>query len=79
MLAEGARIGSTKHYVADESVVDLDECALLAHAVEAVAQGGRASPMDASTCAHGGIVLLSDSLESDEEYLYTRRLRNARG
>tara|TARA_B110000967_G_scaffold180374_1_gene196643 strand:+ start:519 stop:1907 length:1389 start_codon:yes stop_codon:yes gene_type:complete len=71
--------GNTNHYVTDESVVDLDECALLAHSVEAVAQGGRASPMDASTCAHGGIVLLSDSLESDEEYLYTRRLEMPEG
>jgi mevalonate kinase len=67
--------GNSMHYVSDESVVDLDECALLAHAVEAVAQGGRASPMDASTCAHGGIILLSDTLESNEEYLYTRRLK----
>ena len=71
--------GSAKHYVADQSVVDEDECALLAHAVEAVAQGGRASPMDASTCAHGGIILLSDVLESQEEYLYTRRLKMPEG
>jgi mevalonate kinase len=71
--------GSAKHYVADQSVVDEDECALLAHAVEAVSQGGRASPMDASTCAHGGIILLSDVLESQEEYLYTRRLKMPEG
>ncbi|MCP2504331.1 MAG: mevalonate kinase [Candidatus Poseidoniaceae archaeon] len=71
--------GDAKHYVADESIADVDECALLAHAVEAIAQGGRASPMDASTCAHGGIVLLSDSLESQEEYLYTRQLKMPEG
>ena len=73
------KAGKRVHYVSDESVVDLDECALLAHAVEAVAQGGRASPMDASTCAHGGIVLLSDTLESEEDYLYTRRLKMPEG
>ena len=72
-------VGDAKHYVADESIADVDECALLAHAVEAIAQGGRASPMDASTCAHGGIVLLSDSLESQEEYLYTRQLKMPEG
>ncbi|MDE0870240.1 MAG: mevalonate kinase [Candidatus Poseidoniaceae archaeon] len=72
-------VGNANHYVADESIADVDECALLAHAVEAIAQGGRASPMDASTCAHGGIVLLSDSLESQEEYLYTRQLKMPEG
>ncbi|HJL97625.1 MAG TPA: mevalonate kinase [Candidatus Poseidoniaceae archaeon] len=71
--------GKSVHYVSDESVVDLDECALLAHAVEAIAQGGRASPMDASTCAHGGIVLLSDTLESEEDFLYSRRLKIPEG
>tara|TARA_B110001452_G_scaffold223965_1_gene197359 strand:+ start:420 stop:1745 length:1326 start_codon:yes stop_codon:yes gene_type:complete len=71
--------GNAVHYVCDETVVDLDECALLAHAVEAVAQGGRASPMDASTCTHGGIVLLSDSIEPNEEYLYTRQLKMTDG
>ncbi|MFQ3317877.1 MAG: mevalonate kinase [Candidatus Poseidoniaceae archaeon] len=71
--------GNALHYVSDESVVNLDECALLAHAVEAIAQGGRASPMDASTCAHGGIVLLSDSLEPKDEFLYTRRLKTPEG
>ena len=73
------KVGNALHYITDESVVDIDECALLAHAVEAVAQGGRASPMDASTCAHGGIILLSDSLESHAEYLYTRRLKMSEG
>tara|TARA_B100001093_G_scaffold177219_1_gene169883 strand:+ start:31403 stop:32593 length:1191 start_codon:yes stop_codon:yes gene_type:complete len=67
--------GLHMHYLTDSSVVDTDECALLGHAVEAMAQGGRASPMDASTCAHGGIVLLSDTIESNADYLYTRSLK----
>ncbi|MBT3477665.1 MAG: mevalonate kinase [Euryarchaeota archaeon] len=62
------------HYIVGKEVASLDESALLGHAVEAVSQGGRASPMDASTCSHGGAVLLSDSIESDVDYLYTRRL-----
>ena len=55
--------------------VDEDECALLSHAVEASAQGGRASPMDASTCAHGGVLLLSDAIEEDAIHLYQRQLK----
>jgi mevalonate kinase len=62
-----------RHLVGNEAV-SIDECALLGHAVEAAAQGGRASPMDASTCAHGGVVLLSDVLEPEVEHLYQRRL-----
>ena len=65
---------SPNHYLSGEETVSEDECALLGHAVEAVAQKGRASPMDASTCAHGGVVLLSDQLESDFDFLYTRTL-----
>ena len=61
-------------FIASKDVVSIDECALLAHSVEAIAQGGRASPMDSSTSAHGGIVLLSDRVELDVEYLYTRKL-----
>ena len=61
-------------FIASKDVVSIDECALLAHSVEAIAQGGRASPMDSSTSAHGGIVLLSDQVEQDVEYLYTRKL-----
>ena len=73
-LSSQKSVSSMKHYVHGKEVTSLDECALLAHAVEAVAQAGRASPMDASTCAHGGVVLLSDAVENDVEYLYTRRL-----
>lgn len=72
-------MGKAVRYVAGEHSVDIDECALLGHAVEAAAQGGRASPMDASTCAHGGIMLLSDQIESNEQFLYSRRLKTPEG
>jgi mevalonate kinase len=54
--------------------IDIDECAILAHAVEANAQGGRASPIDSSTCAHGGCILLSDKVEDEAKWLYSRTL-----
>ncbi len=54
--------------------VDEDECAILSHAVEAFAQGGKASPMDSSTCAHGGCIVLSDEVESGLNWLYSRKL-----
>ena len=38
-----------------EQSIDADENAILAHSVEAAAQNGRASPMDSSTCSHGGM------------------------
>ena len=56
--------------------VDVDECAILTHAVEAFAQGGKASPMDSSTCAHGGCIVLSDQVEEDLNWLYSRKLNN---
>ena len=56
--------------------VDVDECAILTHAVEAFAQGGRASPMDSSTCAHGGCIVLSDQVEENLNWLYSRKLNN---
>lgn len=71
--------GKAVRYMIDENAVDVDECALLGHAVEAAAQGGRASPMDASTCAHGGIILLSDHIEKNEQFLYSRRLQMPEG
>ncbi len=58
--------------------VDEDECAILTHAVEAYAQGGRASPMDSSTCAHGGCIVLSDKVETDLNWLYSRQLNDVR-
>ena len=59
-----------------ESSVDEDECAILTHAVEAYAQGGRASPMDSSTCAHGGCIVLSDKVEENLNWLYSRQLND---
>ena len=56
--------------------VDEDECAILTHAVEAYAQGGRASPMDSSTCAHGGCIVLSDKVEDQLNWLYSRKLND---
>ncbi len=56
--------------------VDEDECAILTHAVEAYAQGGRASPMDSSTCAHGGCIVLSDKVEENLNWLYSRKLND---
>ena len=58
------------------SAVDVDECAILTHAVEAFAQGGRASPMDSSTCAHGGCIVLSDQVEDGLNWLYSRKLND---
>jgi mevalonate kinase len=58
-----------------KDAIDADECAILAHAVEANAQGGRASPIDSSTCAHGGCILLSDKVEDEAKWLYSRRLK----
>ena len=59
--------------------IDVDECALLGHAVEAIAQGGRASPMDSSVCAHGGIVLLSNEVVKETDWAYTRTLSTPEG
>ena len=56
--------------------VDVDECAILSHAVEASAQGGRASPLDSSTCSHGGCIVLSDNVEPELNWLYSRTLND---
>lgn len=55
-----------------DDALSIDECGLLSHAAEAFAQGGLASPMDTSTSAHGGLILLGKSPK--EQYLYTREL-----
>ena len=57
-----------------KQAVDADENAILAHSVEAAAQNGRASPMDSSTCSHGGVVVISDQIEADLTHLYRREL-----
>lgn len=67
------------HQIHGAEALDADECAVLGHAVEAAAQGGRASPMDASTCSHGGIVMLSDVVEHGVEHLYQRQLEMSDG
>ncbi|MEC7228711.1 MAG: mevalonate kinase [Candidatus Thermoplasmatota archaeon] len=62
------------HHISGEASLDSDENAILAHAVEAAAQNGRASPMDSSTCSHGGVVVLSDKIEESIDYRYQRNL-----
>ena len=57
-----------------KSAVDEDESAILAHAVEAAAQGGKASPLDSSTCAHGGCIVLSNKIEKHLNWLYSRSM-----
>ena len=61
-------------HLTGENSVDADENAILAHSVEAAAQNGRASPMDSSTCSHGGVVVISDQIEGQLGYLYQREL-----
>ena len=61
-------------HITSQDSVDYDECAILAHSVEAAAQQGRASPMDSSTCSHGGIIIISDVVEQGIDYLYQRSL-----
>ena len=71
--------GQGVSHVYGELAIDIDECALLGHAVEAIAQGGRASPMDSSVCAPGGFVLLSDKVETAADWSYTRTLKTPEG
>ncbi|MDG1548447.1 MAG: mevalonate kinase [Candidatus Poseidoniaceae archaeon] len=66
-----------KYHIIGKSSVDSDECAILAHGVEAAAQQGRASPMDSSTCSHGGRIIISDVIEQGVDYLYQRTLAMA--
>ena len=77
-MREG-KLGEKLKFITGSDAVDIDECALLAHAVEAIAQGGRASPMDSSTCSHGNVVVLSDSVEEGIEWQYSRKLTTPEG
>lgn len=63
-----------RYHVTGKNSVDSDECAILAHGVEAAVQQGRASPLDSSTCSHGGIIIISDVIEQGIDYLYQRTL-----
>jgi len=56
-----------------KEAISIDECGLLAHAAEAIAQGGLASPMDTTTSAHGGLILIGGS--QHEHLLYKRELK----
>jgi mevalonate kinase len=55
-----------------KEAISIDECGLLAHAAEAIAQGGLASPMDTTTSAHGGLILIGGT--QHEHMLYKREL-----
>ncbi len=59
--------------------LDNDECAILAHAVEAQAQKGRASPIDSSTVSHGVCTLLSNLIETGLDWRYSRSLETTVG
>ena len=63
-----------RYHITGKNSVDSDECAILAHGVEAAVQQGRASPLDSSTCSHGGIIIISDVIEQGIDYLYQRTL-----
>ncbi len=65
--------------ITGKQAVDADENAILAHSVEAAAQNGRASPIDSSTCSHGGVVVISDQIEADLTHLYRRELTTPDG
>ena len=71
--------GKKVRHLSGSQVIDNDECALIAHAVEAIAQGGRASPMDSSTCSHGNVVVLSDCKEENIDWQYSRKLNTPEG
>ena len=71
--------GQKIRHMSGKNVVDYDECALIAHAVEAIAQGGRASPMDSSTCSHGNVVVISDCVEQGINWQYSRNLSTPEG
>lgn len=62
-----------------KDAIDYDECAILAHAVEAEVQKGRASPIDSSTVSHGGCTLLSNRIETGLDWRYTRSLETPEG
>lgn len=53
--------------------INLEEISSIAHKLEANAQGGLASPMDTSTSAHGGCILLANQKLGDN-WLYSRKL-----
>ena len=66
-------------HVVNEESVDVEECSIIGHSIEAVAQGGRASPLDATTCSYGRVILLSDKLEPGVDWIGTRKLESPDG
>ena len=54
--------------------IDLMQASRLSHQAEALAQGGRASPMDTATSSFGGFVVLSDTIEEELDFIETRTM-----
>ena len=78
--ALSSAVGAAMHHLAHpEKGIDRDGLSALAHRAEAHAQGGRASPMDASTSVEGGVVVLSDHKEPIGKWMYTRQLTTPEG
>ena len=78
--ALSAAVGAAMHHLStQQQPLDKDRLSSLAHLAEAHAQGGRASPMDASTSVEGGMVILSNQREERGDWLYTRRLETPEG
>jgi len=64
---------------ASESRLEIGQISRMAHIAEAEAQSGRASPMDTSTSALGGIVVLSNQKEDGCNWMFTRELETPEG
>jgi len=78
--ALSAAVGAAMHQLANPGKgIDRDGLSALAHRAEAQAQGGRASPLDASTSVEGGVVVLSDQRETIGQWIYTRQLATPEG
>ena len=55
--------------------VSAEAAGLLSHQAEAFAQGGRASPIDTTTSALGGFIVLSDQVEKALDHIGERTLQ----
>ena len=76
-VAMGAALHASKHLTNPSD--SIEEFSRMAHHAEAKAQSGRASPMDTSTSALGGIVVLSDKKEQGCDWKFTSELETPEG
>ena len=76
-VAMGAALHASKHLTNPSD--SIEEFCRMAHHAEAKAQSGRASPMDTSTSALGGIVVLSDKKEQGCDWKFTSELETPEG